>query len=98
MKRHPAALVAAIAVSASLYTAPAQAQQIAVFTKSSGNPVARSIRIGAETAARAEKFLVFNFIPTSADNVAQQTALAQEALRSKPDAVVFTPTDPKALS
>ena len=40
---------------------------------------------------------MFNFIPTSADNVAQQTALAEEALRSKPDAVVFTPTDPKAL-
>ena len=68
-----------------------------MFTKSQGNPVARSIRIGAETAARAEKMLVFNFIPTSADNVAQQTSLAEEALRSKPDAVVFTPTDPKAL-
>ena len=40
---------------------------------------------------------MFNFIPTSADNVAQQTALAEEALRSKPDAVVFTPTDAKAL-
>jgi ribose transport system substrate-binding protein len=41
---------------------------------------------------------VFNFIPTSADNAKQQTALAEEALRSKPDAVVFTPTDPKALA
>ena len=40
---------------------------------------------------------MFNFIPTSADNVAQQTSLAEEALRSKPDAVVFTPTDAKAL-
>ena len=73
-------------------------RRIAVFTKSQGNPVARSIRIGAETAARAEKVVVFNFIPTSADNVPQQTALAEEALRSKPDAVVFTPTDPKALA
>ena len=92
-------LAAAVAILISAGHAPAQAQQsIAVFTKSAGNPVARSIRIGAETAARAEKFLVFNFIPTSADNVAQQTALAQEALRSKPDAVVFTPTDPKALA
>ena len=29
--------------------------------------------------------------------MAQQTALAEEALRSKPDAVVFTPTDVKAM-
>jgi len=76
---------------------PAGAQTIAVFTKSQGNPVARSIRIGAQTAARAAKLVVFNFIPTSADNIAQQTALAEEALRSKPDAVVFMPTDPKAM-
>ena len=99
MTRQRAACAAAIAILMpfGLAPAPADAQTIAVFTKSQGNPVARSIRIGAETAARAEKMLVFNFIPTSADNVAQQTSLAEEALRSKPDAVVFTPTDPKAL-
>ena len=97
MMRQGAAFAAAIAILMPLDTAPAQAQTIAVFTKSQGNPVARSIRIGAETAARAEKVLVFNFIPTSADNVAQQTSLADEALKSKPDAVVFTPTDAKAL-
>jgi ribose transport system substrate-binding protein len=97
MTRHAAACAAAIAMLMLLGFTPADAQTIAVFTKSQGNPVARSIRIGAETAARAEKMLVFNFIPTSADNVPQQTALAEEALRAKPDAVVFTPTDPKAL-
>jgi ribose transport system substrate-binding protein len=97
MTRHAAACAAAIAILLPLGPAPADAQTIAVFTKSQGNPLARSIRIGAETAARAEKILVFNFIPTSADNVPQQTALTEEALRSKPDAVVFTPTDPKAL-
>lgn len=98
MTRLGAAFAAVTALLAlPLGPAPADAQTIAVFTKSQGNPVARSIRIGAETAARAEKLLVFNFIPTSADNVPQQTALAEEALRSKPDAVVFTPTDPKAL-
>jgi ribose transport system substrate-binding protein len=97
MTRRRAACAAAIAIPMALGLASADAQTIAVFTKSQGNPVARSIRIGAETAARAEKILVFNFIPTSADNVAQQTALAEEALRTKPDAVVFTPTDPKAL-
>ncbi len=93
-----AAGATAIALLMPLGSVPASAQTIAVFTKSQGNPVARSIRIGAETAARAEKLLVFNFIPTSADNVAQQTALAEEALRSKPDAVVFTPTDVKTMA
>jgi ribose transport system substrate-binding protein len=97
MTRHAAACAAAIAILTPFELTPADAQTIAVFTKSQGNPVARAIRIGAEAAARAEKFLVFNFIPTSADNVAQQTALAEEALKSKPDAVVFTPTDAKAL-
>lgn len=97
MTRFAAACAAAIAILLPFGQLPANAQTIAVFTKSQGNPVARSIRIGAETAARAEKMMVFNFIPTSADNVPQQTALAEEALRSKPDAVVFTPTDVKAL-
>jgi ribose transport system substrate-binding protein len=98
MTRIGAVYAAAIALLAlPLGPAPADAQTIAVFTKSQGNPVARSIRIGAETVARAEKMLVFNFIPTSADNVQQQTSLAEEALRSKPDAIIFTPTDTKAL-
>lgn len=91
-------IVCAAAIAILILPAPAQAQTLAVFTKSQGNPVARAIRIGAENAARAEKLLVFNFIPTSADNVAQQTALAEEALRSKPDAVIFTPTDAKAMA
>lgn len=97
MMRQGMACAAAISIL-TLGLASASAQTIAVFTKSQGNPVARSIRIGAETAARAEKIVVFNFIPTSPDNVAQQTALAEEALRSKPDAVVFMPTDPKAMA
>ena len=98
MMRHGIACAAAISILTPLGLASTGAETIAVFTKSQGNPVARSIRIGAETAARAEKIVVFNFIPTSPDNVPQQTALAEEALRSKPDAVVFMPTDPKAMA
>jgi ribose transport system substrate-binding protein len=98
MMRHGIACAAAISILTPLGLASTSAETIAVFTKSQGNPVARSIRIGAETAARAEKLVVFNFIPTSPDNVAQQTALAEEAVRSKPDAVVFMPTDPKAMA
>jgi ribose transport system substrate-binding protein len=97
MTRYAAAVVVAIAILPPLGAQPVEAQTLAVFTKSQGNPVARSIRLGVEKFARGEKVMVFNFIPTSADNVAQQTALVEEAVRSKPDAVVFTPTDAKAL-
>lgn len=102
MTRHYAAFAAAVAAAIAILmppaAAPAEAQTLAVFTKSQGNPVARSIRLGAEKFARGEKLTVFNFIPTSADNVAQQTALVIEAIGAKPDAVVFTPTDVKALA
>ncbi len=97
MTRRGLFVAAAIAILMPLDLAPADAETLAVFTKSQGNPVARSIRIGAEAYARGEKATVFNFIPTSADNPAQQASLAEEALRSKPDAVVFTPTDVKAM-
>jgi ribose transport system substrate-binding protein len=40
---------------------------------------------------------VFHYIPTSADNVPQQTALVDEALSAKRDAFVFTPVDVKAM-
>lgn len=99
MPRYAVAIVAVFAVLLSPGAAPAQSEQtIAIFSKSAGNPVARSIRVGAEAVARSQKFTVFNFIPTSADNVAQQSSLVDEAIREKPAAVVFTPTDVKAMA
>jgi len=97
MRRLGAVLAAALALTMPHGIAHAQQQTLAVFTKSQGNPVARAIRIGAETAARAEKFAVLSFVPTSAESVAEQTSLAEEALRAKPAAVVFNPADVKAL-
>jgi ribose transport system substrate-binding protein len=76
---------------------PAAAETLAVFTKSAGNPIARAVRAGAEAVAKANGFTVTHYIPTSADNAAQQTALVEEALRSKHDAIVFTPVDIKAM-
>jgi len=40
---------------------------------------------------------VFHYIPTSPDNVPQQTALVEEALSAKRDAIIFTPVDVKAM-
>ncbi|HKA79439.1 MAG TPA: sugar ABC transporter substrate-binding protein [Xanthobacteraceae bacterium] len=92
------AWVAAASVGLALFVeVPVQAETIGVFTKSAGNPVARSVRAGAEAVAKANGFTVFHYIPTSPDNVSQQTFLVDEALSAKRDAIVFTPVDVKAM-
>lgn len=96
MKRQDAWAVAAILVLLAGGSATA-AETLAVFTKSSGNPIARAVRAGAEAVAKANGFTVFHYIPTSPDNVAQQTFLVEEAIAQKRDAIVFTPVDVKAM-
>jgi len=88
---------AAIAGSLSFVGLPADAETIGVFTKSAGNPIARALRAGADAVAKARGVTVFHYIPTSPDNVPQQTFLVDEALRAKHDAIVFTPVDVKAM-
>jgi ribose transport system substrate-binding protein len=73
------------------------AETVAVFTKAQGNPVAKAVRAGAQTVLRGAGYIVFNFIPTSPDNVRQQTALVDGAIQQKPAAIVFTPVDVKAM-
>ncbi len=97
MKRHRAWLAAAITALVPLGASAAAAETIAVFTKSLGNPVAKAVRAGANTVAKAANVTVFHYVPTSPDNVKQQEGLVEEALRTKYDAVVFTPVDVKAM-
>src|SRR3954447_2291826 len=97
MQYHGACLAAAIAALVPLGAAPATAETFAIFTKSAGNPIARAARAGGEAMAKAHGFTVFHYIPTSPDNVSQQTFLVEEALRQKRDAFVFTPVDVKAM-
>ena len=97
MKYHGAWFAAAITGLIPVGSLPAGAETIAVFTKSAGNPISRAVRAGAEAVAKAHGVTVFHYIPTSPDNVAQQTALVDEALGAKRDAIVFTPVDVKAM-
>src|SRR5215471_20659546 len=97
MKHRPISIAAAIAVLMPFGASTAGAETLAVFTKSAGNPIARATRAGAEQVAKASGFTVFHYIPTSAENPRQQTALVDEALAAKRDAFVFTPVDVKAL-
>src|SRR5437879_12767677 len=103
MKRqgsYQASYFAAVIASLSLMpfaASPAGAETIGVFTKSAGNPIARAVRAGADAVAKANGITVFHYIPTSPDNVPQQTFLVDEALRAKHDAIVLTPVDVKAM-
>src|SRR6266550_4334271 len=97
MQYHGAWFVAAITILTPLGPSPAGAETLAVFTKSAGNPIARAARAGADAMAKTHGFTVFHYIPTSADNVPQQTFLVEEALRQKRDAFIFTPVDIKAM-
>jgi ribose transport system substrate-binding protein len=97
MKNHGPLLAAAIAILIPLAPWPAQAETIGVFTKAAGNPIARVVRAGAEAMAKMYDVTLFQYIPTSAENVAQQTSLVDEALGAKRDAIVFTPVDVKAM-
>ena len=97
MKYQGAWLAAAITGLIPVGSLPAGAETIAVFTKSACNPISRAVRAGAEAVAKAHGVTVFHYIPTSPDNVAQQTALVDEALGAKRDAIVFTPVDVKAM-
>jgi ribose transport system substrate-binding protein len=97
MKRHGAWLAAAITTLLPFGPSGAGAETLAVFTKSAGNPIAKAVRAGVEQVAKANGITVFHYIPTSPDNPRQQTALVDEALSAKRDAIVFTPVDIKAM-
>src|SRR5438309_3630691 len=97
MQYHGAWFVAAITILTPLGPSPAGSETLALLTKSAGNPIARAARAGADAMAKAHGFTVFHYIPTSADNVPQQTFLVEEALRQQRDAFVFTPVDIKAM-
>jgi ribose transport system substrate-binding protein len=97
MKRRGVWFVAAITSLMPFAGAPAGAETIGVFTKAAGNPIARAVRAGADQVAKANGMTVFHYIPTSPDNVSQQTFLVEEALRQKRDAFVFTPVDIKVM-
>ena len=75
----------------------AAAETIGVFTKSAGNPIAKAARAGADQMAKSLGVTIFHYIPTSPDNVPQQTFLVEEAIKAKRDAIVFTPVDVKAM-
>ena len=94
--RHLSATAIAVATAAGLAW-PAQAETIAVFTKSQTNPLAVAVRVGSDAAAKALGAKVVHYLPNKADSVPDQVLQIDDAIAAKPDAVVFIPVDVKAL-
>jgi ribose transport system substrate-binding protein len=69
----------------------AHGETIAVFTKNQGSPIFAALRAGAAVAAKNLGVQVVNYVPSTADSVAEQNKLVDDAIKDKPDAIVFVP-------
>ncbi|HUD85174.1 MAG TPA: sugar ABC transporter substrate-binding protein [Xanthobacteraceae bacterium] len=71
----------------------AMAATIAVFTKNQNSPIFAALRAGAGVAAKNLGVEVVHYVPSTPDNVAEQNKLVDDAIKDKPDAIVFVPID-----
>lgn len=70
---------------------------IAVFTKNRINPAYRAARIGAARTAAASGARTVDYVPQRPDNVEEQIALLDQAIRDRPDAIVLVPAHETAV-
>jgi ribose transport system substrate-binding protein len=87
------ALLAAIVSTAAL----ADGETIAVFTKNQTNPYFQAVRVGADSAAKVLNVKTLHYIPTKPDSIPEQMSQIEDVIVKRPDAIVFTPVDYKAL-
>jgi ribose transport system substrate-binding protein len=87
----------ALVAAGTLPACGANAQTIALFTKNNTNPFSQAIRIGSNAAAVELGVKVVHYVPTTPDNVVEQTKLVEDAIRNKPDAIIFDPVDNEKL-
>jgi ribose transport system substrate-binding protein len=90
-------LVTAVAIGAGAGVARADGETIAVFTKNQTNPFFQNVRVGAENAAKQLGAKVIQYVPTKPDSIPEQLSQVEDVIVKKPDAIVFTPVDYKAL-
>jgi ribose transport system substrate-binding protein len=95
--REARAWVAAGCVLAFAATTAAAEPTIAVFTKNNTNPAYEAFRIAADKIGREAGARVIHFVPKQPDNVDEQKAMVAQALKDKPDVVVFIPVDDAAM-
>jgi ribose transport system substrate-binding protein len=97
MKRPIPVLIALTMTAVFVQPHGAKAETIAVFTKNTTNPFSKAIRQGSDNAAKTLKVDVSHYVPTTADDAAEQTKLVEDAIAKKPDAIIFDPVNNAAL-
>ncbi len=71
----------------------AEAETIAVFTKSQNSPIFAALRAGAGVAGKSLGVQVVYYVPSTPDSVPEQLKLVDDAVKDKPDAIVFVPVN-----
>ncbi len=100
MKYHHKSICAALTLlgSGMLTTgARADGETIAVFTKNQTNPFFQTVRAGADAAAKSLSAKTLHYIPTKPDSIPEQLSQIEDVVVKKPNAIVFTPVDYKAM-
>lgn len=72
-------------------------EKIAVFTKNQTNPFFQVVRLGADNAAKQMGAVVMHYVPTKPDSIPEQLSQIDDVVIKKPNAIVFTPVDFKAM-
>jgi len=90
-------LATAVMIGRGTTFACADNETIAVFTKNQTNPFFQNVRVGAENAAKQLGAKVIQYVPTKPDSIPEQMSQVEDVIVKKPDAIVFTPVDYKAL-
>jgi ribose transport system substrate-binding protein len=92
------AILLAVSMEFSMSDANAADQMtIAVFTKNLTNPAYESFRIAADKVAAVTGVKIVHYVPKQPDNVDEQKAMVEQALKDTPDAVIFIPVDDVAM-
>ena len=72
--------------------------KLAVFTKNRSNPAYTAARLGADRAAARLGARTVHYVPVEPDDPAEQSALIEQALAARPDAMVLVPVHPTAVN
>ena len=73
-------------------------ETIAVFTKNLLNPAYAAARLGADRSAQRLRARTMHYVPKKPDDIEEQIALIDDAIQSRPDAMVLVPVHPTAIN
>lgn len=88
-----AAVIAVVGAILGFGAPRAQAETIAVFTRSQNSSIFAALRAGADVAAKNLGVSIVHYVPSTPDSVAEQNKLVDDAIKDKSDAIVFGPAD-----